>query len=122
MTASPGQDFVVLARGDLDVEDAALAVRVALALPLGGLTVRLVLAEAASALALADPPQLGAWTGGLTRELESLIGEEEVPVLVELESLAGLGLAERVLRPGVEVASRAEVIAVCGSAASCLVL
>jgi hypothetical protein len=122
MTASPGQDFVVLARGDLDVEDAALAVRVALALPLGGLTVRLVLADAASTLALAAPPQLGAWTGGLTRELESLIWEEEVPVLVELESLAGLGLAERDLRPGVAVASRAEVIAVCGSAASCLVL
>jgi hypothetical protein len=122
MTASPGQDFVVLARGELDVEDAALAVRVALALPLGGLSVQLVLAEAASALALADPTQLGAWTGGLTRELESLIGEEEVPVLVELESLAGLGLAERVLRPGVEVVSRAEVIAVCASAASCLVL
>lgn len=114
--------MVVLARGDLAHEDAALAVRVALALPLGGVNVRLVLVDSASTLGLADPPLPGPWSGGLARELEALIGEEEVPVLVEMESLAALGLAERALRPGVQVASRADVIAICGSAASCLVL
>jgi hypothetical protein len=113
---------VVLARGDLALEDAAMAVRVALALPLGGVDVRLVLVDSASALGLADPPEPGPWSGGLTRELEALIGEEEVPVLVEMESLAALGLAERALRPGVEVASRAEVIAACGSSRSVLVI
>ncbi|MGC1184137.1 MAG: hypothetical protein WBA31_03165 [Candidatus Dormiibacterota bacterium] len=116
------QEVVVLARGALDREDPALAVRVALALPLGGMTVRLVLVDAASALALATPLQLGAWTGALTTELETLITDEGVPVVAELESLVALGLAERDLRPGVEVATQAEVIAICGSAATCLVL
>ncbi|HVC22470.1 MAG TPA: hypothetical protein VNH82_03450 [Candidatus Dormibacteraeota bacterium] len=116
------REVVVLARGALDREESAFAVRVALALPLGGLTVRLVLVDSASALALATPPQLGAWTGGLTTELETLIREEEVPVVAELESLVALGLADRDLRPGVEVATRTEVITICGSAATCLVL
>lgn len=122
MNAVSRGEVVVLARGDLAGEEAALAVRIALALPLAGITVRLILADAASALGLADPPQLGPWTGGLVREMEALIGEEEVPVLVEMESLADMGLAERVLRPGVEAASRAEVVAVCAASRSCLVL
>jgi hypothetical protein len=122
MNSTRSEEVVVLARGDLALEDAALAVRVALALPLGGVTVRLILVDAASALALAEPPELGPWSGGLARELEALIVEEEVPVLVEMESLAALGLADRALRPRVEVASRAEVVAVCGSSGSFLVL
>jgi hypothetical protein len=122
MNSNRSEEVVVLARGDLALEDAALAVRVALALPLGGVTVRLILVDAASALALAEPPELGPWSGGLARELEALIVEEEVPVLVEMESLAALGLADRALRPRVEVASRAEVAAVCGSSGSFLVL
>jgi hypothetical protein len=116
------QELVVLARGDLSLEDAALAIRIALALPLGGVAVRLILADSASALALADPPELGPWTGSLTREFEALIGDQDVPVLVELESLVQLGMADRELRPGVEVASRAEVVAACGSSGSFLVL
>jgi len=122
MSAVRSKELVVLARGDLAVEDAALAVRVALALPLGGVSVRLILVDSASALGLADPPELGPWSGGLGRELEALIGEEEVPVMVELESLAALGLGDRAFRPGVEVASRSEVAAVCGSSRSFLVL
>ncbi|HVB52831.1 MAG TPA: hypothetical protein VNF24_01380 [Candidatus Acidoferrales bacterium] len=122
MIAARRPEVVVLARGDLAVEEAALAIRIALALPLGGVTVRLILADSASALALADPPQLGPWSGGVARELEALIGEEEVPVLVEMESLAALGLAERPLHAGVEVATRAEVVEACGSCVSLLVL
>ena len=98
-----------------------MAVRVALALPLGGLTVRLVLVDSASVLGLAEVPDLSPWSGGLARELEALL-EEEAPVLVEMESLEALGLADRTLRPGVEVASRAEVAAVCSAASKCLVL
>lgn len=113
---------MVLARGQLSSEDPALAVRIALALPLGGVTVLLALVEAASALALADPPDLGPWSGGLVAELEALVNDEIVPVLVELESLAELGLAERTLRQGVEVLPSAELIAVCSAARSCLVL
>ncbi len=113
---------VVLARGGLATEASALAVRLALALPLGGLTVRLILADSASPLALADAPHPGPWSGALARELEALIGEEQVPVLVEMESLVVRGLEDRPLRPGVEVASNAEVVAACGSAGSVLVL
>ncbi|MGC2192008.1 MAG: hypothetical protein WA751_06715 [Candidatus Dormiibacterota bacterium] len=122
MSSSNGQQLVVLARGDLSLEDAALAIRIALALPLGGVTVRLILADSASALALAEPPELGPWTGSLSREFEALIRDQEVPVLVELESLVQLGMADRELRLGVEVASRAEVVAACGSSGSFLVL
>ena len=115
-------EVVVLARGELSCEDAALAVRVALALPLGGLTVRLVLVDSASVLGLAEAPDLSPWSGGLARELEALLEEEKAPVLVEMESLTALGLADRTLRPGVDVASRAEVAAVCSAASKCLVL
>jgi hypothetical protein len=113
---------LVLARGELSGDDAALAVRVALALPLGGLAVRLLLVDGASALSLSDPPYLGPWSAGLARELDTLISEEEVPVLVERESLAALGLTERRLRPGVETVSRSEVAGICAAADSCLVL
>ena len=99
-----------------------MAVRVALALPLGGLTVQLVLVDSASVLGLAEVPDLSPWSGGLARELEALLEEEEAPVLVEMESLEALGLADRTLRPGVDVASRAEVAAVCSAASKCLVL
>jgi hypothetical protein len=116
------KSVVVLARGELSRDDAALAVRVALALPLSGLTVRLLLVDAASALGLADPPDLGAWSGGLARELESLVSDEEVPVLVEQESLAALGFSDRRLRPGVETVPRSQVPTVCAAADSCLVL
>gem|GEM_PF-2570589 len=113
---------MVLARGKLSTDEAALAVRVALALPLGGLQVRLLLVGGASALSLFEPPDLGPWSGGLARELEALISEEEVPVLVEQESLAALGLAERRLRAGIETVPRSEVAEICAAADSCLVL
>jgi hypothetical protein len=116
------KSVVVLARGELSRDDAALALRVALALPLGGLAVRLLLVGAASALGLSDPPDLGPWSGGLARELESLVSDEEVPVLVEQESLAALGLSDRGLRLGVETVPRSEVSAICAAADSCLVL
>lgn len=113
---------MVLARGELSSEAPALAVRIALALPLAGVTVRLVLVDAASVLALADAPDLAPWSGALVPELEALVDKEGAPVLVELESLAALGLAERALRPGVEVVPRSEVAEVCAGAFSCLVL
>jgi hypothetical protein len=116
------RSVVVLARGGLSGDDAALAVRVALALPLGGLTVRLLLLDGASPMSLFDPPDLGAWSAGLDRELGALISEEEVPVLVEQESLAALGLAQRRLRPGVQTVPRAQVAGICAAADNCLVL
>ncbi|MGB6772470.1 MAG: hypothetical protein WBF51_10795 [Candidatus Dormiibacterota bacterium] len=122
MNAEGTKSIVVLARGDLSTDDAALAVRVALALPLGGLAVRLLLVDAASALGLSDPPDLGPWSSGLVRELEALVTDEEVPVLVEQESLGQLGLAGRALRPGVETVPRSQVAAICAAADSCLVL
>ncbi|MGH7641745.1 MAG: hypothetical protein ACRENX_01790 [Candidatus Dormibacteria bacterium] len=122
MSGVGSKDLVVLARGRLDDEYPALAIRVALVLPLAGVNVRLILADAASSLALEEAPTLGPWTGGLARALESLIGEEGVPVLVETESLVELGLAGRALRPGVAAASRAEVVAACSQSGSFLVL
>lgn len=114
--------MVVLARGGLDREDAALAVRIALALPLEGAAVQLVLVDSASLLALADPPDLAPWGGGLLRELEALLDDDETTVLVETESLALTGLDDQPLRPGVEVATRAEVTSICGLARACLVI
>lgn len=116
------KSVVVLARGELSSDDATLAVRVALALPLGGVTVRLLLVDAASALGLLDPPDLSPWSGGLTRELEALVSDEEVPVLVEQESLAALGFSDRQVRLGVETVPRSQVAAICAAADSCLVL
>ena len=113
---------MILARGGLAGEEAALAVRIAIALPLGGTSTRLVLVGSASALGLADPPDLSPWSGALSRELEALTGEADVPVLVETESLIALGLEDRHLRDGVDVISRREVMATLGRAANCLVL
>lgn len=113
---------MVVARGDLSRDDAALAVRVALALPLGGLAVRLLLVDSASALGLLDPPDLSPWSAGVERELDALGADEEVQVLVEQESLAALGLADRPLRPGLQVVPRSEVAEVCAAASGCLVL
>jgi hypothetical protein len=115
-------EIVVLARGNLAGEQAALAVRVALALPLGGLSVRLVLVDAASTLGLASAPDLGPWGGGVDRELDALLREEEAPVLVESESLEALGLAGRPLRPGVEVVPRRRLADICAAGRSCLVI
>ncbi|MGA7086933.1 MAG: hypothetical protein WA724_03075 [Candidatus Dormiibacterota bacterium] len=116
------KSVVVLARGDLSSDDAALAVRVALALPLAGLAVRLLLVDAASALGLSALPDLGPWSSGLVREMDALLTDEEVPVLVEQESLAQLGLAGQALRPGVATVPRSQVAAICAAADSCLVL
>ena len=122
MKSAKSKSVVILARGKLATDAAALAVRVALALPLGGLAVRLLLVDSASALGLLDPPDLGPWSGGLGRELDALVGDEEVPVQVEQESLAALGLAGRRLRPGVETVPRSQLVAICAAADSCLVL
>ena len=116
------RSVLVLARGDLSRDDAGLAVRVALALPLGGLAVSLLLTDSASMLGLLDPPDLSPWSSGLARELDALVSDEEVPVLVEQESLAELGLAERRLRPGVERVPRSQVPTICAAADTCLVL
>jgi hypothetical protein len=122
MNSTAIRSVLVLARGDLSRDDAALGVRVALALPLGGLAVTLLLVDSASALGLLDPPDLGPWSAGLALELEALVSNEEVPILVEQESLAELGLAERPLRPGVERVPRSQVPTICAAADSCLVL
>jgi sulfur relay (sulfurtransferase) DsrF/TusC family protein len=114
----PADEVVVLARGRLADESATLALRVALAIPLGGASVRLLLTGATCLLALADPSELGSH---VEREMTSLIRDEEAPVQVERESLTQLGLAEAALRPGVEVVSRAEMEAACARARHCLV-
>ncbi|MGH7639573.1 MAG: DsrE family protein [Candidatus Dormibacteria bacterium] len=122
MNAVPGgPETVVLARGDLAVEDAAQAVRLSLALPLAGLRVRLVLADGAAMLALAELPDLTPWGGNLAAELPALL-EEDVAIVVEKESLVRLGLEGRALRPGIELRPGAEIIALCAQAACCLVL
>jgi hypothetical protein len=82
-------EVVVVARGRLADESAALALRVALAIPLGGSSVRLFLTEATCLLALAGPSQIGSLT---ERQMDSLIHDEEAPVAVERESLARFGL------------------------------
>jgi hypothetical protein len=115
-------DIVVLARGRLSGEGAALAVRVALALPLGGLSVQLILVDSASALGLEALPELSPWSGDLKRELEALVAEEEAAVLVERESLEELGLAGHPLRAGVALVGRDQVAAVCAAAGGCIVL
>lgn len=122
MNSTAIRSLLVVARGDLSRDDAALAVRVALALPLGGLAVSLLLVDSASALGLFDLPDLSPWSVGLARELDALISDEEVPVLVEQESLVALGLTERRLRLGVETVPRSQVPTICAAADSCLVL
>lgn len=112
---------VVLARGSLAGDTAHLAVRVALALPLGGSRVVLALVDAAAALALpeADP---GGHGSQLARELESLTEDEEVPILVERDSLVRLGFGDRGLRRGAVAVDGEELRRVCLMARSCLVL
>ena len=120
---NPARDeVVVLARGGLADESGLLALRVALAIPLGGARVRLLLAGPASMLGLARALELGARGSQLDRELDSLLNDEEAPVGVELESLAELGLSDRELRPGVDPISRAELEDACGRARHCLVI
>ena len=82
----------------------------------------LLLVDSASALGLFDLPDLSPWSVGLARELDALISDEEVPVLVEQESLVALGLTERRLRLGVETVPRSQVPTICAAADSCLVL
>jgi hypothetical protein len=112
---------VVLARGSLADDSAHLAVRVALALPLGGAQVILALADTATAIAVpeVDPGGRGRQ---LSRELDALTSDEEVPIWVERESLQRLGLVDRTLRPGVVVVSRGELEQLCLRARSCLVI
>jgi len=104
-------EVVVVARGRLADESAALALRLALAIPLGGSSVRFFLTEATCLLALAGPSQMGS---EMERQMDSLIHDEEAPVAVERESLA--------LRQGVGVVSRAEIEAACAGARHCLVI
>jgi sulfur relay (sulfurtransferase) complex TusBCD TusD component (DsrE family) len=112
-------EVVVVARGRLADESAALALRLALAIPLGGSSVRFFLTEATCLLALAGPSQMGS---EMERQMDSLIHDEEAPVAVERESLARLGLLEVELRQGVGVVSRAEIEEACAGARHCLVI
>ncbi len=114
--------MVVLARGELAGDSPGLGVRMALALPLGGVEVTLVLAGAAAALGLERAPQLEGWASGVERELEALVREEEAPLLVERESLTLLGLAERPLRRGAVSVDRDQLAELVGRAEACLVL
>ncbi|MHB1500721.1 MAG: hypothetical protein ACYCYK_06075 [Candidatus Dormibacteria bacterium] len=113
--------LLVLARGSLADESAHLAVRVALALPLGGSRVILALVDTASALAL---PEMDPGGRGhqLVREFEALTSDEDVPVLVERESLERLGLAGRTMRPGISLIDRDELEQLCRVVSGCLVL
>ncbi len=115
-------EVVVLARGGLADESGLLALRMALAIPLGGSRVRLLLVGAAATFGLSSPPDLGARGSQLDRELDSLLRDEEAPVGVERESLAELGLSDRELRGGVDRVSRAELEDICGRARHCLVI
>ncbi|MHB1574904.1 MAG: DsrE family protein [Candidatus Dormibacteria bacterium] len=112
---------VILSRGSLTDDSARLAVRVALALPLAGSQVILALVDTASAVALSGTEPDGR-ARQLSRELDSLTGDEEVPILVERESLERLGMADRTLRPGAIRIDREELEHVCLMARSCLVL
>jgi hypothetical protein len=112
-------EVVIVARGRLADESAALSLRVALAIPLGGSAVRLFLTGATCVLALADPSRMGSETD---RQLDSLIHDEEAPVAVERESLARLGLSELELREGVGVVSQVEIEEACAGARHCLVI
>jgi len=115
-------EVVVLARGGLADEAALLAIRVALAIPLGGSRVRLLLAGPASMLGLLEAPRIGARGSQVDREMEALINDEEAPVAVERESLTELGCLDRPLRRGVNLVSRAELEDACGRARHCLVI
>jgi thiamine monophosphate synthase len=112
---------MVLARGALADDRAALALRVALALPLGCPSVVLALVGPAAALAVP-----GAAPGGratqVARELAALVDDEEVPVLVEQESLVAMGLQDSGLHPGVSQIARREIHRACLEARSCIVI
>lgn len=98
-----------MARGGLKGESAALATRVALALPLAGVDPILVLTGTAVVLALTRPASLGRRAPQLAAEFDALIGEERVPVAVEREALEVLGFAASDLRPEVELWSSQQV-------------
>ncbi len=112
----------MLARGRLSGEGPALAVRIALAIPLGECSVRLVLADDASALACASTSERFPWSGSWRAEVEALVGEEEMPVEVERESLEELGLAQAQLIQGVRPITRAELTERLSSARHTLVI
>lgn len=112
---------MVLARGSLADDSAHLAVRVALALPLGGARAILALADTAAVVAVIDVDP-GGRGRQLSRELDALTNDEEVPIVVERDSLDRLGLVDSALRPGVVVVSRAELEQLCLVARSCLVI
>jgi hypothetical protein len=112
-------EVVIVARGRLADESAALALRVALAIPLGGSSVRLFLTGPTCLLARVDPAQMGSQVG---RQLDSLIQDEDAPVAAERESLVRLGLAAVQLRPGVGIVSQAEIEEACAKARHCLVI
>lgn len=118
---SESDEVVVLARGGLADEASILALRVALAIPLGGSRVRLFLAGPAALLGLLDGPQMGARRAQLSQELDSLLHDQGAPVAVEDESLTELGISDRPLWPGVSVVTRAELEDACGQARHCLV-
>lgn len=113
---------VVLARGGLDGERAALAVRLALALTLADHEVSLYLAGPAAALAPVPPVDLHAWTGPVAAELAACIDEAEVAVFVEAESLARLGLDQAPLRPGIATVGRVALLAAGAAAERWLVV
>ncbi len=120
--SSGSDEVVVLARGGLADEAALLALRVALAIPLGGSPVRLLLAGSACLLGLADAPSIGTRGSQVDREMDALLNDEEAPVAVERESLIELGCLDRPLRRGVSLVPRAEVEDACGRARHCLVI
>ena len=113
---------MVWARGGLDDERAALAVRLALALTLADHEVSLCLAGAAAALAAVPTPDLHPWAGPVAAELAACIDEAGVTVLVEAESLAGLGLVGVPLRAGIAPVGRAALLAAGAAAGRWLVV
>ncbi len=119
--ANPTEEVVILARGSLSDDRAMMAVRVGLAIPLGGHGVVLLLVDTAAALGVegVDPAGRGVQ---LSREISALIEDEEAPVRVEAESLETLGLGHLPLRRGVEAVPRSAVEEWCRSARCCIVL
>ncbi|HVD04048.1 MAG TPA: hypothetical protein VNF75_07980 [Candidatus Dormibacteraeota bacterium] len=119
--AGPIEEVVVLARGSLSDDSGVLAVRVGLAIPLGGARVVLLLVDTAAALGV-EGVTPGGRGGQLSREIAALIEDEESPVMVEEESLWTLGLSDRTLRPGVKRIDRSVVEEWCRKARCCIVL
>jgi len=113
--------IMVLARGAIADDSAALALRVALALPLSCPSVVLALVGPAAALAV-----VGVAPGGravqVARELAALVDDEEVPVWAEQESLSAIGLDENALHHGVSLVARQELHLACLGARACVVI